>query len=509
MKKSVNKTRNTQAEGAKDDFRKAKSRKVSLRFSISNGEENPSDSMEVDLLFERYITALNEFVNSMIMLQRYSQLILDVAKRKSFVEKEAMFALFSEVIRDAKIRKGNPVAMLNLEVSKDGDAGSSKMNFGIYDIDLADRIIKFRETYNKTEQMLRGDFIQSLVNIWERLVGALLKARFLDDPRSLDVGLKMSVTDILNCSTYEDILHSLSEKAVKECLMGDVDDQLGGLKKLLCADCASIVSKDILRRIRELFLRRNLFVHCGGVVTNEFLTKEKAFHGDGFKLGETVVLTDEYINNAWDSMYALGVVLVHLVAQNYAKKKKLDEKEDEITFALSNAACEAIVSKRCYPAIEMLTYALKRSVKSMSCQLALNINLGLSYKLAGNRTEFARVLRWLDRASCSNEYKACILALKDDDKSLCSLLRIIAKEKPGFIADIYSWPVFDALRMQECFRQEIQKVWPDCRHIEQRSKFSRAICSCDEILPQSRLSPSECKNRMEVKSSRSINRKEG
>ena len=80
---------------------------------------------------------------------------------------------------------------------------------------------------------------------------------------------------------------------------------------------------------RGLELRRHAIVHAGGMATSEYLRRLKALgEHESASEGTQLELSSTYIEDAWDNVYALGMVTVHLAS--VARARRLKDAEQEL-----------------------------------------------------------------------------------------------------------------------------------------------------------------------------------
>lgn len=216
-----------------------------------------------------------------------------------------------------------------------------------------------------------------------------------------------------------------------------------------------------LSRYRELVLRRHAIVHAGGIATADYVRKLKSIGGFPLPVeGSQLELSAQYVTNAWEVVYALGVVTLHLVAKLLARREHNEEAEDRIDNWLNTAGLWAISERRYAAAERIFTYANPQRLAKDSCQLMVLVNFAQTHKWRGNDGKCVDLLKTRDWDATNSAFRLCVAVLRDEPLDVVeTLMRQAVKEDQVSLDSVYEWPVFQCLRKQPGFTDLLKNVF--------------------------------------------------
>ncbi|MGX7724146.1 hypothetical protein [Rhodococcus sp. 5G237] len=287
--------------------------------------------------------------------------------------------------------------------------------------------------------ILRASLLISVVSEFEVLVSAVVRAAISSQPAILrSSGQQYTMQDIDSYESLEDFRRACGEKLADELLFGGFDKWMNWFSKQgVRIEGVSETNPELV----EVFQRRHLLVHTGGVVNSIYLNKTKGITSLE-KVGDTLRINSSYLRNATGALLKAGIMLTVGATQKFTGKHDPDsliEKESEsATFQLllrgEHSVVESLNSW-------ILTFAQDPHIRTM-----LKANLWLTRKrLQGIDAIRSEIEAW-DTAGGKKYYELMRLSLLERTEE-ARLLAISLLEKGDLDEDDWQhWPVFEVAR---------------------------------------------------------------
>lgn len=307
------------------------------------------------------------------------------------------------------------------------------------------------------QRLIPRNFIVAFVCTYDSLLGKLIrfilevKPEILDDSeRTLKFSELLTYPDLATAREY------LVEKEVETVLRRSHADQFKWLELKL----GTPFNKNLQSwpQFVELTERRNLFVHCDGIVSSQYLSvcsEHKCNIDTATKAGTKLDVPKEYFENAYECLYEIGVKLAHVVWRKILKSEigKIDGNLIDVTFSLVERGEYQIAIR----ILEFFTQPQMPHLKETVVR-TLVLNLAQAYKWSGNEEKCKSVLAATDWSATEDRFKIAVAVLNDDfDAAYRSMRRLVHDET---FHQVYykEWPIFKKLRKQP----EFPKVYEEC-----------------------------------------------
>ena len=268
------------------------------------------------------------------------------------------------------------------------------------------------------------NFIVSLVSQFDAYLGRLIKTIYFIKPELLTACEKnLTYAQINEFSTLEDVKEFIIEKEVESVLRKSHTEQFEWLKNKL--DMPLTKGLDIWPTFIELTERRNLFVHCDGIISSQYIAvckKNKVELGSDCKVGETLAVAPEYFENAYKCIFEVGVKLAHVI---WRKLQAEDREKADLN-----------INEICYDLIE-----------------------GEKYDLSITLLEFATELNTFDWSAYSNDFKLAKAVLIEEYEIAAQMMKKIGSEGEVQKTDYRDWPIFKEFRKTDYFQQTYKEVF--------------------------------------------------
>jgi len=204
--------------------------------------------------------------------------------------------------------------------------------------------------------------------------------------------------------------------------------------------------------------RRNLFVHCDGVVSSQYLSvcKEHPTLLKAPKLGTQLVVEPDYFQTAYRCIYEIGVKLGHVLWRKL--KPNEIEAADE---SLLNLSFELLQTRQYELAKTILVFASETLKKHSSDQFRriYRINLAIACKWSGDESRCRSILDAEDWSSCSDRFHLAVAVLKDQFKEAGKIMIKVGSGNELPRSAFVSWPLFKEFRKSKDFLEAYKEIF--------------------------------------------------
>ena len=342
----------------------------------------------------------------------------------------------------------------NIEVEMDENG---KKSFKIISKDdVATGLSKSLDHINSTNNQVKMIFESSLISLavyFELLVTSLIHERLNEYPEAMNIDKKsLTISEIEELGSLEEAKNYLIEREVINLMHSGFKDWLIYFKTNMKVPLIRI--ENLVEDINEVFNRRNLFVHGGGLVNNIYLKK---VHNDlkiNVKKGDRLFVNDHYLMKTINNFRHFGIILALEVWKTLEKKSKdrpkitnnfiVDMLLETTEWKLIKDLCDFLINDNDVP--ESLKWQSK-------------INYWLAMKKLGEFEKVSKEVRSADFSAFTKDFQLCQLALLDDYDNFFILLEG-AYPNSITLAELEDWPVFNEIRNQEKYKVMINKENP-------------------------------------------------
>jgi hypothetical protein len=308
-------------------------------------------------------------------------------------------------------------------------------------------------------EIICNNFLVSLVSQFDAFMGSLIKTVFYTRPELLNSSEKQLTFLQLSIFTeLSEIKEYIIEKEVETVLRNSRPEQI----KWLSNKCSVELNKElkIWPQFVELTERRNLFVHCDGKITSQYIQICKTYNYE-FKehpiIGKKININKEYFKNSYRCLYEFATKLVHVVW-----RKLIPEDSEKVERNLNDNAYDLILQKEYDLAIEILIFATEtiKHHTNEKIKLYMLINKAQAYKWKGNKVKCEEILNSVDWNAKCEILKLANYTLKDDFENAIKLMEKIGSisediDKTGY----KEWPLFTNLRKEQKFIDTYEKIF--------------------------------------------------
>ncbi|WP_429842381.1 hypothetical protein [Brevibacillus sp. FIR094] len=288
----------------------------------------------------------------------------------------------------------------------------------------------------------------SLIVSFELLIARIIDSIISKFPQSIGLHKKqLSLETIRSIGNLNDVERFLVESEVQQLMFGGYKEWLKFFKDIIKIPTKRL---DLLEaNINEIFSRRNLLVHSGGIVNSVYLSRVDEDLTNDLKVGDKLDVSKEYLNTALELFEKYGVLLV------FETWKKLDKSAVDRSFFLDYYCSMLFDAERWEFASEISLFRMEDNQNARE-RLIGKINYWMCQKWLGNIEKVRKEITTEDFSANTRDFQLCKLALLDQKDEFFKLLE---KAYPSEIRehDLLNWPIFKELRNTPEFEEFIKK----------------------------------------------------
>ncbi|WP_343747593.1 hypothetical protein [Fluviicola sp.] len=324
-------------------------------------------------------------------------------------------------------------------------------------IELTEKVDKTGLAY----QLLPINFVVSFVSQYDAYLGGLIRTMFFAKPELLNGSEKnILFSELMKFASIEDAKEFLIEKEVESVLRESHLKQFKWLENKL----GITLRKDLpsFSDFIEITERRNLFVHCNGVVSRQYIDvcrENEVKNIDEIKVGEQLSAKPEYFNKCYQILFEIGVKLGQVTW-----RKLIPDEIEKADAHLNNVCYQLLIKGHNRLALKLLTFATdtikKHADQEMVC--IFTINKALAHYLSNKKEECKKVLEKHDWSATNDKYKLAIAVLKEESEDAIKLMKSIGSTSKDVTKDAYrEWPLFREFRKTDTFKTAYVEIFEE------------------------------------------------
>ena len=326
---------------------------------------------------------------------------------------------------------------------------------------------RLKESFEIGDLIFPQTFVVALVSQYDFFLGRLIRCLFLLRPELLNETEKqISISQLYEFGNIERIKEFVLEKKVENVLRDSHADQFAWLEKKFNVELrknSTVLWPDFI----ELTERRNLFVHCDGVISSQYIDVCKK-NGVQFeqepKVGEKLEDPAKYFATSFECILEIGLKLGQVLWRSQ-HPSQLEEADKN----LAKISLELIVIGRYSLAIKMLDFACLPPIKHFNDDLKriLIINRAQAYKWFGDAEKCKTILQEHDWSASSLKFRFALAVLQDDFEVAADLMKKIGPAGEVREIDYFEWPLFKTFRQSEVFSNTFKEVFGKAFSLEE------------------------------------------
>ena len=345
-----------------------------------------------------------------------------------------------------------------------------------------------RKTKYQKELLYKNAFIGLLSSV-EWFYSQVLHYFYDKHPEAAGIKKKtMTLEELKTFQSVADAEKYLIDNKIEEIFRGGFDSWMDLLKEEVKLKLQYI--RPFYNELLEVYQRRNLLVHNGGIVNSIYISKVPEDVKSNLKIGDKLSVTSEYLENAICKLH----IVFTLVAAELWKKI---EPENESRAEILNAIAYNNMMQNRWEVAEWISCFIKDDEKLKSrVKTVGQLNYWLSKKKRGNKELVIGEILKADFTDKSLRYQLAILALTDNVQEFFELLPETLRTKSLEVEELLEFPIFDEMRGLNEF-EEFRNTSPEFKEIKKIEGNIDNNCSgeeesldevIDEIIKESKIS---------------------
>lgn len=321
-----------------------------------------------------------------------------------------------------------------------------------------DQLSKNALISNLANKVLPESLFVSLISQYDSFTNNLLKILFELRPEYINNSEReLTFSQLVEFKSIEEAREYIIEKEVETVLRKSHSEQFDYLEKKLGIPLRK--NLPVWQTFVEITQRRNLFVHCDGIVSNQYLKvcKESKCDTSKIKVGQRLNINTKYFNQAYECIYELASKLTHTIWRKLLKEdiKKADQKLNSICFDLLN-------NNQLRLANVLLEFAVKQNKHfNNSSKNMFIINKALSLYLNSKGEEAKKIMQGKDWSASSDDFKLANFVITEEYDNVYALMRKIGNDGEVDRENYRSWPLFFKLRGIDKFKQTYKDIFDE------------------------------------------------
>lgn len=334
--------------------------------------------------------------------------------------------------------------------------GSSGFEVSFKHARLINRLSAKRKQAHLALEILPKSFLVTFVSEYDSFLGQLNKYILKEKPELLKAEQKTITFEELNAlNSIEEAREKIINQEIESLLRDSHSKQFDWMENKY-----SLTLKKGLEswsNFIELTERRNLFVHCNGIVSEQYLKKcheAKYKLDDECKVGKKLYANKEYIELVYKTLFEISLKLTQVLW-----RKQFPTDIEHADDSLSNITYELLINEEYELASILLDFAcdVLKKWSSESQRLVFVINRAISYKFSDK--DFHKILDTQDWSACKDSYQLCAAVLKDEFELAKRYMVKVGKSEEISEVSFLEWPCFRNFRETEFFNEAFFEIF--------------------------------------------------
>jgi hypothetical protein len=283
------------------------------------------------------------------------------------------------------------------------------------------------------------------VSAFEVLVAGVMARFFIAHPQAMSTDRKeFSLDDIYLFESSEDAADQLLAQRVDSAMEGGLDAWSVWFQNHCKADLAELAID--WQATREIFQRRHVVTHTGGLVSSAYLAKVSFPSGTKRPTrGERLTVDEAYLENAFDQLDALGSALAALAWGTWHPDQR-------------DVSAQQLVT-RSYQAMMLNRWRVSQKLAGLheliqcaeDTRHALRCNCWLSEAERAGYPSIAESVRKWDASAIAGRFKLARLVLLQDLEQASKLVPTLLSTEEITPGEVREWPILRTLREHPSF----------------------------------------------------------
>lgn len=323
------------------------------------------------------------------------------------------------------------------------------------------RYTKLKNAFQRCKiayKILPRSFLVSLVSQFDAFLGGVVRVLLYSKPELLNASDRvLTFKELLQFSSTDEAREYVVEKEVESLIRKSHPEQFEWMEKKFSVPLREgLPSWPVFVEVTE---RRNLFVHCDGIVSSQYLKNCREHNVEVATppaLGSELNVTPAYFGNAYQCVFEIGVKLCHVLWRKLlpGELEHADRNLIEVTFELLRDENYRLAKNL----LDFASCTFKRHSSDEQRRVFI-VNRAQAYKWEGDNDAAVRILRAEDWSACDDKFKLAVAVLQENYDTAASLMKKIGPAGSVTKVDYREWPLFQRFRTTAQFSRAFTEVY--------------------------------------------------
>lgn len=289
--------------------------------------------------------------------------------------------------------------------------------------------------------LMREALLTSAIAAFEALMANVMLGYAQAKPESMFQSEKTYLLrEVAAFDSIEDLVREHAEAFVAKKVFKSVTDWFDWLGRCVDLPLSRITSSEA--DFQEMFLRRNIIVHAGGIVNDIYLSKlPEACRAP--KLNARLSVKSKYLKDACDSLLAAGYACyAHFIAFYEARS----ESPVEVRGLISMNSFRILIEERPKAVVEYCDSVKHLCDDDEGALRVIQVNQWIARKALGLAAEVREEVKAWDTTDLAKRFQLARLALMDEFPKAFMLADELLKEGDLQLEDWFQWPLLREVR---------------------------------------------------------------
>ncbi|HEY9036824.1 MAG TPA: hypothetical protein VIM96_08960 [Pseudomonadales bacterium] len=317
---------------------------------------------------------INEFITRIVgMRQSFPIFMEESARSASNARKELIDKI--QTLPDGQDKDGNKIKVPTPE-----------HHFAL------NRLHRNHDATSKAEELLPGIMLMGVVSQFDVFYAHLVRHVLSIKPNKIYESQKdFKAVEIIKFTSIEEFKENLIEKYVDGVLRDSHHEQIKWVESALNIKLQQ--DEDLIREFIEITERRNLFVHCDGMINQQYLAvcNRQGINTENLMVGSKLIVDKEYFDRACDLLIEISFKLHQVIWRNITQNADSESANN----TANNIIFNLIVSRN-YKLAKILGIFWKNHCSKNSShdhRLMGTLNLAQCYKWLDETEEMNNILQ--------------------------------------------------------------------------------------------------------------------
>jgi len=350
--------------------------------------------------------------------------------------------------------------------TKENDTGEKQFKIPINQFNQFNRLDTDCNIASAAMNILPRTFVVALVSQYDAYLGNLYRALFNIKPQlAYSLEKEFSFQEILKYKDIDKLIYEVIEKDIENLLRASHFEQLKVLERKISKSIGKeftlTTNLPILSTFIEVAERRNLFVHCNGLVSQQYIEnckKHKVINIENVNISDELIVDPIYFENAYKSYLEIGVKLNQVLWRKFLPSRLIEADKN-----LNNIAYDLLYNGYYDMAQILLNFATEEISKygNQEMRKIFVINKALAFYLSNDKITANNIIDAED-FSIGNEFKLAVCVLKENfEEAKKIMIKIGPKDELIGQEEYQEWPLFKVFRETDIFKETFRILFKE------------------------------------------------